>query len=97
MGGNEYNVKLKIHAKVGLLRPKKMPKHLLNNSERTLKKSRKRHFQSQKWSKMIAQNAQKGQIFDQKTRFAESVIYFSCCEYTLKLVLNALKNCPKTS
>ena len=30
--------------KIGLLRPKTMPKHFLNNSKTTLKKSRKRLF-----------------------------------------------------
>ena len=43
---------LKIHQKVGLLRPKTIPKQLLNNSKTTLKKSRNRLFWLPKWSKM---------------------------------------------
>ena len=35
---------LKIHPKVGLLRPKTMSKHILNNSKTTLKNSRNRLF-----------------------------------------------------
>ena len=41
---------LKIHLKVDLLRPKTMPKQLLNNSKPTFKKSQKPIFWPQKWS-----------------------------------------------
>ena len=42
---------LKIHLKVRILRPKTMPKQLLNNSKTTLNKSKKRLFLPPKWSK----------------------------------------------
>ena len=41
---------LKINLKVGRLRPKTMPKQLLNNSKPTFKKSQKPLFWPQKWS-----------------------------------------------
>ena len=50
---------LKIHPKVGLLRPKTMPKHILNNSKTTLKKSRNRLFWPPKWPKHGCQYGQK--------------------------------------
>ena len=46
---------LKIHLKVNLLRPKTMPKQLLNNSKPTFKKSKKRIFRPQNWSKWPSQ------------------------------------------
>ena len=46
-----------MHPKVGLLSTKIMPKHFLNNSKTTLKKSRKRLFRPPKWPKMTPQTA----------------------------------------
>ena len=51
--------KLKIHPKVGLLRPKTMPKHFLNNSKTTLEKSRNRLFRPPKWPNHGCQLGQK--------------------------------------
>ena len=48
---------LKIHPKVSLLRPKIMPKQLLNISKTTFKKSKKRLFRPPKWSKWPSQRA----------------------------------------
>ena len=59
-------LKLKIHQKVGPLRPKTKPKHFPNKSKTTLKKSRNRLFWTPKWSKMTPQIGQNEQIFDPK-------------------------------
>ena len=67
-------LELKIHPKVGLLRPKTMLKNFLNDSKTTLKKSRKRLFWPPKWSKMTPENGQNDQIFDPKFRFWGSFI-----------------------
>ena len=64
MGSKEYNVGLKIQSKVRLLTQKKMPKHFLNKSKTTLKKSRIRLFRPPKFPKMTFQNRQNKQIFD---------------------------------
>ena len=48
---------LKMHPKLGLLRPKTMPKDFLNNSKTTLEKSRKWVFWPQNWSKCPPQRA----------------------------------------
>ena len=48
---------LKIQLKVGILRPKMMPKPLLNNSKTTFKKSKKRPFWPPKWSKWPSERA----------------------------------------
>ena len=48
---------LKIHQKVSLLRPKIMPKQLLNISKTTFRKSKKRVFWPWKWSKWPFQRA----------------------------------------
>ena len=45
-------LELKIHSKVGLFRPKTMPKHFLNNSKTTLKIAKIRLFWPPKWPKM---------------------------------------------
>ena len=52
-------LELKIPPKVGLLRSKTMPKHFLNNSKTTLKKSRKRLFRPPKWPNHGCQLGQK--------------------------------------
>ena len=52
-------LELKMHPKVGLLRPKTMPKQFLNNSKKTLKKSRKRLFRHPKWPNHGCQLGQK--------------------------------------
>ena len=52
LGSFMDSLELKIRPKVGLLRPKRMPKYFLNNSQKSLKKSRKRLFppqHGQKW------------------------------------------------
>ena len=46
-GSKEHKVWLKIRSKVGLLKHKRMPKHFLNNFQRTLKKPRIRFFRPQ--------------------------------------------------
>ena len=51
-------LELEIHAKVDLLKWKTIPKHFLNNSKRSLIKSRKRLFRPAKCSKMTPQNRQ---------------------------------------
>ena len=48
---------LKIQLKVGILRPKIMPKQLLNISKTTFKNPRKRLFWPWKWSKWPSQRA----------------------------------------
>ena len=63
-----------IQPKVGLLRPKTMLKQFLNNSQSTLKKSRKRLFRPPKLPKMTPQIGQNEQIFDRKFRFSRSFI-----------------------
>ena len=50
---------LKIPPKLGLLKSKTMPKHFLNNSKTTSKKSRKRLFRPPKWPKHGCQLGQK--------------------------------------
>ena len=67
-------LELKIHPRVGPLRPKTKPKHFLNKSKTTLKKSRKWLFGPTKWSKMTPQNRQNEHIFDRKSRFLRSFI-----------------------
>ena len=52
-------LELKIPPKVGILRSKTMPKHFLNNSRTTSKKSRKRFFRPPKWPKHGCQLGQK--------------------------------------
>ena len=48
---------LKIHLKVGLLRPKIMPNQLLSNSKPTVENTRKRLFWPWKWAKWPSQMA----------------------------------------
>ena len=60
--------KLKKPPKVGLSRSKTMPKHFLNNSKTTLKKSRKWLFRPLKIVKTIPQIGQNHQNFDRKSR-----------------------------
>ena len=57
------------------LRPKRILKHLLNNSETTLRCSRKRLFWPQKWSNMTPQN----QFLDQTSRLSSSFINHLNC------------------
>ena len=63
-GVNYQPLESKIYPKVGLLRPKTMPKHFVNNSEKPSKKSRKLFYWPPKLSKMTRQNGQNGHIFD---------------------------------
>ena len=89
--------KLKIHPKVGLLRPKTMPKHFLNNSKTTLKKSRIRLFWPPKWPKMTPQNGQNEQIFDRKFWFSRSFMDLWSWKYTQKWAFSDQKQCLNTS
>ena len=58
--------------KFGLLKPKTMPKQLLNNSETTLKKPRKCVFQPQNYQNMDLNLAQKGR-FLAKIQFSAKI------------------------
>ena len=66
-------LELKIHPKVGLLRPKTMPKHFLNNSKKTSKKSRKRLFRPPKWPNHGCQSGKKCRFL---TPFSIYELYF---------------------
>ena len=77
-------LELKIHPKVGPLRPKTKPKHFLNKSKTTLKKSRNRLFWPPKWSKMTPQIGQNEQNFDTKSQFSSSFIDLWSSKYTQK-------------
>ena len=67
-------LELKIQLKIGPLRPKIILKHFINNSKKTLKKSRNRLFRSPKWTKMTPQISQNEQNFDPKSQFSRSFI-----------------------
>ena len=95
MGSKEYKKWIEMRPKVGLLRPKTMPKHFLHKSETTLKKSRNRLFWPPKWPKMTPQNGQNEQNFVRKFRFSGSFINLSSCKYTKKLGLLRPKTKPK--
>ena len=71
---------LNIYPKVELLRPKIMPKQLLNISKTTFKKSKKRLFWPPKWSKWPL----RGPNFDLKFWFWRSYIDLLSSEFTLK-------------
>ena len=64
----------KIHPKVGILRPKTMPKQLLNNSKPTFKKSRKLIFWPQKWSKHGCQFGPKRPILGWNSKFSRKLV-----------------------
>ena len=64
MGSKEYKKWIEMQPKMGLLRPKTMPKHLLNNSQTPLKKSRKRLFRPPNWPKMTLSDVTSGSYFD---------------------------------
>ena len=75
---------LKIHPKVGPLRLKTKPKHFLNKSKTTLKKSRNRLFWPPKWSKMTPQIGKNEQNLDWKSQFSRSIIDLLSWKLTLK-------------
>ena len=77
ISGDIYGIlELKIHPKVGYLRQKTKPKHILNNSQTTLKKSRKRLFRTPNWPKITPHNGQNEQMFDRKLLFPGSFTDF---------------------
>ena len=94
MGSKEYKKSLKIQRKVGLLRPKTMPRHILNNSKRTLKKSRKRLFWPSKWSKMTPPNRKMSNLLNENFDFKGHLSTFRA-ENTPKVGLLRSKTVPK--
>ena len=64
-----WPLEMKIHTKVGLLRSKKMPKHFLNSSKTSLKKSRKRLFWPQNGQKWPLKSAKTSKILTQNLIF----------------------------
>ena len=79
---------------VRLLRPKMMPKQLLNNSKPTFKKSKKRLFWPPKWSNHGYQFWKNGQNFTKKSRFWWSPNNILGRYYTQVWALWVQKQCP---
>ena len=91
---------LKINLKVGLLRPKIMPKQLLNNSKPTFKKSKKRLFWAPKWSKWPSQRAKfwpKIMILEVRYRPFELKIHLKVRLLRQKIMPKQLLNISKTT
>ena len=91
---------LKIHIKVGLLKPKIMPTQLLSISKTTFKKSKKRLFWPPKWSKWPSQRANfwhKILIFEVISRPFKLKIHPKVQLLRPKVMPKQLLNIPKTT
>ena len=71
-----FGLELKIHPKVGLFRPKTMPKHSLHNSQTTFKVSRKRPFKPQNGQKRPSEMSKVGQIWTENLDFRDHLTSF---------------------
>ena len=69
-------LELKIHPRVGPLRPKTKPKHFLKNSKTSLKKPRKRLFRSQNGQRLPSNRSKEGSILTENLDFRVHVCTF---------------------
>ena len=72
----ETQLRVANSTKVGILRPKIMPQHFLNNSKTTLKKSRKRLFDPQNGRKLPLKTAKMSKILIQNFDFGAHLSTF---------------------